>query len=149
MSDLRLHQGRLLSKESDSSTWVSQSKGFWPAEFNNPLFYDLIYLVIAFSAAILIHSYILHGKVFKAVRMAVDTSAVGGILIGIMVLISYDRPNPTKRAIMRDLFAFGFLQALVQYCDTYMFYKVSLLFVLQAISQSLLPLHKYIYGMND
>jgi hypothetical protein len=24
---------------------------------------------------------------------------------------------------MRDLFAFGFLQAIVQYCDAYMFFK--------------------------
>jgi hypothetical protein len=133
MSDLRLNQGRLLSEQSDRSTWVQQSKGFWPAEFNNPLFYELMYMLVAFSGAILIHSYILHGKVFKAVRIHVDISAVCGILIGIMVLISYDRPNPTKTAIMRDLMAFGFLQATVQYCDTYMFYKVSLSFILQAI----------------
>jgi len=124
MSDLRLHQpGRLLSKESDSSTWVSQSKGFWPAEYNDPLFYTFMYLLISFSGAILIHSAIIHRKKFKAVRMAVDTSAVCGILIGIMCLISYNRPDPTKTAIMRDLIAFGFLQAIVQYCDTYMFYK--------------------------
>jgi hypothetical protein len=120
----RLH--RLLSKESDSHYWVQQSKGFWPAEYNDPLFYTFIYLVISFSGAILIHSAIIHKRVFKAVRIAVDTSAVCGILIGIMILPSYDRPNPTKTAVMRDLIAFGFLQAIVQFCDTYMFYKVCL-----------------------
>jgi hypothetical protein len=146
MSDLRFH--RFLSKESDSSTWVSQSKGFWPAEFNDPLFYTFIYLVIAFSGAILIHSALLHERVFKAVRIHVDISAVCGILIGIMVLISYDRPNPTKRAIMRDLFAFGFLQATVQYCDTYMFYKVCLSFILRVLKALFLQI-MFIYICID
>jgi hypothetical protein len=119
---------RSLSKVSDSSTWVQQSKGFWK-EYDHPLFYKFIYLVIAFSGAILIHSAIFHKTAFRAVRMAVDTSAVCGILIGIIVLISYDRPDPTKTAIMRDLFAFGFLQAIVQFCDAYMFYKVCLSYI--------------------
>jgi nitrate reductase gamma subunit len=125
MSEILLQ--RSLSKGSDSSTWVSQSKGFW-LEYDSPLFYIFIYLVIAFSGAILIHSSIMHKKVFKAVRIAIDTSAVCGILIGIIILIAYDRPNPTKTAIMRDLFAFGFLQAIVQYCDAYMFFKVCQLY---------------------
>mmetsp|Transcript_34086 Transcript_34086/g.32518 ORF Transcript_34086/g.32518 Transcript_34086/m.32518 type:complete len:341 (-) Transcript_34086:226-1248(-) len=113
---------RLLSSHSDNSVWVSNSKQFNPA-LTPPAFYTFIYLVIAFSGAILIHSAIIHAKVFKAVRLAVDTSAFVAILLGILILFAHDRPNLTKTAILRDLFAFGFFQAIIQYCDAYMFFK--------------------------
>jgi hypothetical protein len=90
--------------------------------------YVYIYIHIYTYICIYIHIYILiYIYLYIYVYTYVYIYKFIGILIGIMILISYHRPGPTKTAIMRDLIAYGFLQAIVQFCDTYMFYKVCLL----------------------
>jgi hypothetical protein len=124
---IRFHEcDRFMTKESDSSTWVKWSIPYDP-EAITPMYYDFVYLLIPSCVAILSQSLYRHRSVFKPVRICCDTAALSGLLWGIFLLISFDKPNQTKSAILRNVFAYGIFQAIINYCDAYMFFKVQFL----------------------
>lgn len=110
------------SSGSDNATWVVQSRAFFP-EAITPLYYQMLYMIIASSCAILVVSAIQHGRVFKSVRTCVDIAALSSLLLSALLLIAMRKPTPTKTAIVRDFLCYGLLQTVVLLCDNYMFYK--------------------------
>ena len=85
-----------------------------------------------FGAAVLIHSARLHGRKFDSVRICTDLSATICILNAIIVSTHTKSPtNDLQSVIMVDLLFYGFFSAVVQFCDSYMFY--SRLLIMQRI----------------
>ena len=107
---------------SDSTVWVDQSRKFYP-ELISPLFYYILYLIIPCAVFILVISALQHGKVFRAVRICIDTAAMSSLLLSVLLLVAMNNPNPTKTAVVRDFLCYGFLQTIVLLCDNFMFYK--------------------------
>jgi hypothetical protein len=110
------------SGTSDNALWVVQSRAFYP-ETITPLFYQMLYLIIASSCMILIVSAIQHGRAFKSVRTCVDIAAVSSLLLSALLLVAMHDPTPIKTAVVRDFLCYGVLQTIVLLCDNYMFYK--------------------------
>jgi len=111
-----------MTKESDSSIWVTWSLPYDSTAIT-PMYNHVVYLLIPSCVAILAQSLYRHRSRYKAVRVCCDTAAVSGLLWGIFLLISFDKPNKTKSAILRNVFAYGIFQAIINYCDAYMFFK--------------------------
>ena len=107
---------------SDNSKWVQQSRAFYP-ELITPLYYQMLYLIIASSTVILIVSVVQHGRVFKSVRACIDCAALSSLLLSALLLIAMDKPTQLKTAVVRDFLCYGLLQTTVLLCDNYMFYK--------------------------
>lgn len=110
------------SETSDHALWVIQSRAFYP-ESVTPLFYQMLYLIIASSCIILIASAMQHRRVFKSVRTCVDTAALSSLLLSALLLVAMHNPTPTKTAVVRDFLCYGIFQTIVLLCDNYMFYK--------------------------
>jgi hypothetical protein len=102
--------------------WVDQSRSYDPNSVSL-LYYAFLYAIIAFSTCILIHSGIQYKWEFSAVRKCVDIAALTSAIQSIFLLISFNNPNITKSAILRNLVSYGILQCIVLLCDNYMFYK--------------------------
>jgi hypothetical protein len=119
-------QNEKMTKESDSSIWVTWSLPYDSTAIT-PMYNHVVYLLIPSCVAILAQSLYRHRSRYKAVRVCCDTAAVSGLLWGIFLLISFDKPNKTKSAILRNVFAYGIFQAIINYCDAYMFFKVQFL----------------------
>ena len=111
-----------MEKNSDEAVWVVQSRKFYP-ELITPLFYHMLYLIIATSCMILSISVFQHGRVYKAVRVCVDVAALSSLLLSALLLVAMNNPTPTKTAVVRDFLCYGLLQTVVLLCDNYMFYK--------------------------
>lgn len=105
-----------------NSKWVQQSRAFYP-ELITPLYYQMLYLIIASSTIILIVSAVQHGRVFKSVRACIDTAALSSLFLSCLLLVAMDKPNQLKTAVVRDFLCYGLLQTTVLLCDNYMFYK--------------------------
>ena len=86
------------------------------------VFYALCWINLAVSAAILVHSFLLHGGKYSSVRIQTDLAAVANIASIVSAIEALNHPTREYWALLFDFCYNGIFNVIIQLCDNYMFY---------------------------
>lgn len=103
--------------------WIENSLAY-DVDVTSTVYLVMTSIVICASFIILVHSNQMHcGTKYSSTRFQTDLSALCALSSGILFLICYSSPTPSKVAIMYDLLGNGLLNLTILLCDSYMFYS--------------------------
>ena len=121
------YQPTIITDDGNTNTWIHNAaaaqvgtvNGIYP-DMN--VFYALCWINLAVSAAILVHSWLLHGKKYSTVRIQIDLAALANIASIVAAVEALKHPTREYWALLFDFCYNGVFNATIQLCDNYMFY---------------------------
>jgi len=100
--------------------WVRYSTKFDPSSLTRSYWIGL-YILIALSVIVLLHSYFLNRNKYNTVRLYAEVSSGTAIFGAILVIIAANKPSTMKSAVCYDFFWNGTVNLTIQLCDNYLF----------------------------
>ena len=121
------YQPTTVSDDGNTNIWLRNAAAAQVGTVNGVhqdmrIFYTLCWINLAVSAAILVHSFLLHGRKYSTVRIQTDVAALANIFSIVAAVEALKHPTREYWALLFDFCYNGIFNVTIQLCDNYMFY---------------------------